>query len=112
MYKLSIILVFFCSPSLFGQVGPRFWQDHISINSSNSVTRSGSTIYASYRAGIVSFDEKELSPKPINKINGLSDVGVSLLRNNPYNNKTLVVYENCNIDVIEADKTIKNYPDF
>ncbi len=96
----------------FSQIGPRGWQDHISINSCNSVTRSGSTIYASYRAGIIRLDEKEKSPQTLNKISGLSDVGVRLLRANPYNNKTLVIYENSNIDVIDANNTLKNYPDF
>jgi hypothetical protein len=58
------------------------------------------------------FDEEELSPQALNKINGLNDVQVHLLRANPYNNKLLVIYNNCNIDLIDINGTIQNYPDF
>ncbi|PBQ32209.1 hypothetical protein CNR22_10645 [Sphingobacteriaceae bacterium] len=95
----------------FSQIGPRTWQDHLGINTCNSVTRVGSTIYASYFNGVIRFDEKELAPQTLNKINGLSDIGVRLVRANPYNNKVLIIYDNCNIDVIDANKNLKNYPD-
>jgi len=99
---------FFC----FSQVGPRSWQDHLSINSCNSVAKLKSKIYASNGTGVVFFEESEISPKTLTKINGLSDVGVSLLRSNPYNNKLLVLYDNCNIDVIDEKGNLRNYPDF
>lgn len=95
---------------LLSQIGPGTWQDHLSINSCNSVTRNGTTLYASYYNGIIKFNEEELSPVPLNKINGLSDIGVRLLRTNPYNKKVLVVYDNCNIDIIDKDENIVNYP--
>src|SRR3954465_7271541 len=112
MRKYLLLIASFVFSFAFSQTVPRGWQDHISINTCNSVSKSGNTIFASYGSGIVKFDEKELSPKAINKINGLSDVGVRLLRSNPYNNKTLVIYDNCNIDIIEPDGRIINYPDF
>lgn len=92
-------------------MGPRTWEDHLSINSCNSVTKAGSTIYASYGNGIIYFNESEVSPRALNKINGLNDVGVRVLRANPHNNKVLVIYDNCNIDVIDAQGNISNYPD-
>lgn len=94
------------------QVGPRTWQDHLSINSCNSVTKLGTKIYASYGNGLIKFDQSEISPQVINKSNGLSDVGIRLLRTNPYNNKLLVIYDNTNIDIIDINGSIKNYPDF
>ena len=48
---------------------------------------------ASNNVGIVRFDQSELSPESVTKINGLHDVGVQLLRANPYNNKLLVIYQ-------------------
>lgn len=96
---------------VFSQVGPRTWQDHLGINSCNSVTRNGSTVYASNYNGLIKFDEEELSLQPLNKINGLSDIGIRLLRTNNYNNKVMVIYDNCNIDIIDLNNTISNYPD-
>jgi hypothetical protein len=111
MNKVLFFVLCTINFSVFSQIGPRTWQDHLSINSCNSVTRNGSTVYASYYNGLIYFDEKELSPQTLNKINGLSDIGIRLLRTNPYNNKVLVIYDNCNIDIIDAGNNIENYPD-
>jgi hypothetical protein len=97
--------------SLSAQLGPRSWQDHLSINSCNTVSKLGTTIFASYYNGIIKFDQEEISPVSLNKIKGLNDVGVRLLRANPFNNKLLVIYENSNIDVIDLNGSVQNYPD-
>lgn len=107
---LFFIFCLFVFP-FFSQVGPRTWEDHLGINSCNTVTRKGSTIYASYSNGLIKFDEQELSIETWNKINGLSDIGIQWLRTNPYNNKLLVIYSNSNIDVIDENENLKNYPD-
>ncbi|MBX3165174.1 MAG: T9SS type A sorting domain-containing protein [Bacteroidetes bacterium] len=112
---MNRFLVFFFSFfgfSLFSQVGPHIWQDHTSLNSCVSVARLGDKIYASYHNGIVKVDKDEHSTETLSKINGLSDVGVRLLRTNPHNSKLLVIYDNCNIDVIDRDENIRNYSDF
>ncbi len=98
--------------SIYSQVGPRIWQDHVSLNKCNSVAKLGSKIYAANTVGLVRFEQAELSPQSVTKINGLHDVGVKLVRANPYNNKLLVIFENCNIDVIDINDNISNYPDF
>jgi hypothetical protein len=96
----------------FSQVGPRTWQDHLSVNSCNTVAKKGTKIYGSYSNGIIKFDQKELSPQTLNKIHGLNDIGVRLLRTNSYNNKLLVIYDNCNIDILDQNDNLANYPDF
>ena len=97
--------------SAFSQVGPYSWQDHSSLNTCNTLCRFNGKIYASNYNGIVKVDEEEGSTERLNKINGLHDVGIRLLRVNPYNNKLLVIYENSNIDVIDGNNAIQNYPD-
>jgi hypothetical protein len=111
MFRIFFILFIASFFSSFSQIGPRTWEDHLSINSCNTVSKKGNTIYASYYNGLIKFDEEEKSPETWNKINGLSDIGIRLLRTNPYNNKLLVIYDNCNIDVIDANEELKNYPD-
>jgi hypothetical protein len=105
-FVFSIILL-----PVFSQVGPRAWQDHLGINSCNSVTKRGSVVYASYRNGLIKFDQADIVPQTLNKANGLSDINIRLLRTNNYNNKILVIYDNCNIDIIESNNVIKNFPD-
>jgi len=112
MFRPVLIFLFCLSLTVQSQIGPRGWQEHISINSANSVARLGSYIYASNRAEIIYFDQKELAPRSLSKINGLSDVGIRLLRTNAYNNSLLVVYDNCNLDLITNRTTVRNYPDF
>ncbi|MBA3679750.1 MAG: hypothetical protein H0W73_00965 [Bacteroidetes bacterium] len=108
-----IFLGFFCFAfsHLFSQIGPRSWQDYLSLNYCNSITKFNGTIYASNYNGIIKIDESDFSNERLNKINGLNDVGIRLLRTNPNNNKLLVIYDNCNIDVINSSNEIKNYAD-
>ncbi|MCW3076737.1 MAG: hypothetical protein JWO32_1346 [Bacteroidetes bacterium] len=104
---------FFCGLTLLAtsQVGPYSWQDHLSFNLANTIAKLGNTIYASNYNGLLKIDFNELSTQRKNKINGLSDVGIKVLRTNTYNTKLLVMYENCNLDVIDDQGNIKNYPD-
>ncbi len=105
----------FCLLSLFAfsqpGVGPYTWQDHLSFNSTNTIAKLGNYIYASNYNGLIKIDHEEHSASRKNKINGLSDVGIILLRTNTYNNKLLVIYENSNIDIINTNDRIDNYPD-
>lgn len=108
-----IFLIIFCLTFLnfFPQVGPRSWQDHMSLNNCNTISKLGSKIYASNYNGIIKISEEDFSIEKLNKINGLNDVGIRLLRTNPFNNKLLVIYDNSNIDVISSNEEIKNYSD-
>jgi hypothetical protein len=110
-FFLSLIFYSFCFCT-FSQVGPYSWQDHTSLNSNGiTVCRFNGKIYASNYNGLVAVDDEEGSTQRLNKINGLSDVGIKLLRVNPYTNKLLVIYDNANIDIIDQKNVIKNYPD-
>jgi hypothetical protein len=111
MHRLVFLAFLFVAITVRAQEGPRTWKDHISLNSCNSVAGIGDHIYASYGDGLAHFNENELAPQKLNKINGLTDVGIKLLRANQYNKKLLVVYDNCNIDVIDVNGGITNYPD-
>lgn len=87
------------------------WRDHLSYDNINSVTKVGSIVYASNGSGLLKYNEGDNSIEKFTKINGLSDVGVKLLRKNDYNNCVLVVYDNTNIDLIKPDGRIINFSD-
>lgn len=103
----------FCFFSLFSlaQVGPYSWQDHLSFNWANTIAKLGDDVYASNFNGLVKVDFNDFVTDRKNKINGLSDVGIKILRTNTYNNKMMVVYENCNIDIVDLNGNVQNYPD-
>ena len=95
----------------FSQVKPGQWVDHLSYDYSNGVVKVGKTVYASNGFGLSKYDDFDNSIEKLTKINGLSDVGIKLLRKNDYNNKVMVIYNNTNIDVIEPDEKIVNISD-
>lgn len=106
-----VILFLSLSKSLISQSRIGTWEDHVGIDNSISVAKFNGKIYASNYSGIVVYDEAEKTTEKINKINGLSDVGLKILKVNPNNNRLIVVYENSNIDVINSDDVITNYSD-
>ena len=112
MKIFSLFLLMLSCMLLPGQSGPRTWGDHLGLSNCNTVAKLGTKIYASNSNALVYFDQSEINPKLLSKINGLSDVGIRLLRANRYNNKLLVIYDNCNIDVIDITGNIRNYADF
>lgn len=95
----------------FAQVKVGQWLDHLSYDYANSVVKVGGMVYASNGSGLVTYNVFDNSLEKLTKINGLSDVGIKLLRKNDYNNNVIVVYDNTNIDIIQPDGKIVNVSD-
>ncbi len=106
----TCFFLLFCS-FIVGQSRVGTWEDHVSFNSCISVSKLNGKIYACNYSSILIYDESDKSTEKINKINGLSDVGIKILRTNPNNNRMMVVYENSNIDIITNEKDVSNYSD-
>jgi hypothetical protein len=110
--KNIILFVFLLISTLsFAQVRVGQWRDHLSYDFTNSVTKVGNVVYASNGSGILKYNEGDNSIEKLTKIEGLSDVGVKLLRKNDFNNCILVIYDNTNIDIIKPDGRIINVSD-
>ena len=99
---ISFIFIFFSLFS-FSQVKIGQWLDHLSYSNTNSVSKVESKVYVSNGVGLAVFDERDNRIRKLTKIDGLSDVGIKLLRKNDNNNLLLVIYENTNIDVIKPN---------
>lgn len=95
----------------FSQVKVGQWADHLSYNTANSVAKVGNLVYFSNGSGLATYNTSDNSVEKLTKINGLSDVGVILLRKNNDNNYLLVIYENANIDIIKPNGDIINVSD-
>lgn len=96
---------------VFSQVKVGQWLDHLSYNYANSVSKVGDKVFCSNGSGIVTYNKGDNSIEKLTKINGLSDIGVKLLRKNDYNDVLLVIYENTNIDVILPNEKLVNVSD-
>ena len=111
MNRIFLFLFSFTFLSVFPQIGPRSWQDHLGLNNCNAITKFDGIIYASNYNSIIKVNPGDYSLEKLNKTNGLNDVGIRLLRVNPNNNKLLVIYDNSNIDIIDVNGQITNYSD-
>ena len=99
---ISFLFVLFSLFS-FSQVKIGQWLDHLSYSNTNSVSKIDSKVYVSNGAGLAVYDERDNRIRKLTKIDGMSDVGVKLLRKNDYNNLLMVIYGNTNIDVIKPN---------
>lgn len=109
--RLFSVLSIIFSINAFSQVKIGQWIDHLPYNITNSVSKLGSVVYVSNGTSLAKYNTQDNSVEKFSKYDGLSDVGIQLLRKNPYNNKLLVVYNNTNIDVINMDGSIINFSD-
>ncbi|HWY13361.1 MAG TPA: two-component regulator propeller domain-containing protein [Bacteroidia bacterium] len=112
MSKKTFLIIGLLLVWLFGsaQVKVGQWKDHLSYNFCNTVAKVADIVYTSNGAGILKYNTTDGSIETISKINGLSDIGIQLLRYNPYNNTLLIIYNNANIDVLRGTDII-NFSD-
>jgi hypothetical protein len=110
--KHTFLFIFlFTGLIAFSQVKVGQWNDHLSYNSANSVAKVGPTVYVSNYSGLAKYNVLEGVIEKYTKIDGLSDVGVQMLRKNDHNNVLMVIYKNTNIDVIRPDGSLINISD-
>ena len=95
----------------FSQVKVGQWVDHLCYNDANSVAKVGTMVYVSNGSGLATYNTSDNEVKKLTKIEGLSDIGISLIRRNPSNDYLIVIYNNTNIDVIKPDGSIINISD-
>lgn len=103
----SFFLSIFCS--LFAQEIPiDTWQDHLSYNASVAVTNGNGLTYCASESALFSYNDDDGTIDRLNLVSGLSDIEITNVKFNPYNNKVIVAYRNGNIDIIDANKKITN----
>ena len=87
------------------------WQQHLPWQRSLYVTQSDSKVYFATEWAILEINKADRSPRFISKVDGLSDVGMNLLRYNRETGLLVVVYDNSNLDLYSpANGTVVNLP--
>jgi ligand-binding sensor domain-containing protein len=87
------------------------WQQHLPWQRSVYVTQSDQKVYFATDWAILEVDKTDRSSRYITKVEGLSDVGMGLIRFSRATGILLAVYSNSNIDLYKpADKSVTNLP--
>ena len=84
------------------------WRTHLPYQKVIKVEPVDNKIYAATEFELFYYDTQDNSVNILNKINGLSDIGISTMRYNQSQRKLFVAYSNANIDLIDHNGNIKN----
>ena len=108
-----IIASWLVSASLYAQDGVSIgnWRTHLPYQKVIAVEPVGNKIYAATEYELFYYDKQDNSINILNKINGLSDIGISTMRYNTSQRKLFVAYKNANVDLIDSDGSVKNMSD-
>ena len=105
--KKVILFIILYPAVLFAQdfsVGS--WRDHLPYSNVEYVVPMNNKCYASTAYSIYYFDADDNSVNRLTTINGLSELGVSIIHPNQDNNAIVVGYKSGNIDLIKGDQVI------
>ena len=103
MIRALILILIPCL--LFSQDVPvGQWKDYLAYNKTTDVAIAQERIYCVAQGGLFYYDKNDNSINRISKINGLSDKGVKKIKYNNYNNSLIIIYENCNVDILKNDQ--------
>jgi hypothetical protein len=107
-YRLCLL---FFSSLIFTQVFPQGvgigqWRDQLPYYDCISIAEAGSKIYCATPYSLFYFDKDDNTVERINKINGLSDIGISTINYSSEYNTLIIAYSNANIDLIKNQNII------
>lgn len=114
MTKIRILTVFFLisflSSSYPQNTSLGQWRVHLPFNKARFISDGGNKIYCAAEDGLFSYNKNDNSLEAYSKINGLSDIGISVMSYNKDKAILLVGYENANLDLIFSNEIV-NIPD-
>lgn len=87
------------------------WQTHLAYNNVTQTAPAGNLIYAVSDGALFSYNTEDQSISLFNKVNLLSDTGISYIKYSSIHNTLIIVYKNSNIDLL-TNESIYNIPDF
>lgn len=109
----TLIIATAVSLTTFAQNGVSIgnWRTHLPYHKVIDVEPVGNKIYAATEYELFYYDTEDNSINILNKINCLSDIGVSKMRYNESQRKLFVAYTNANVDLIDAYGNVHNMSD-
>ena len=113
-FKFTLLIAAWLVSTLaFAQDGVSIgnWRTHLPYQKVIGVESVGNKIYAATQYELFYYDTEDNSINILNKINGLSDIGISTIGYNESQRKLFVAYTNANVDLIDHDGNIHNMSD-
>ena len=110
--KHELILIFtLVSLAAFGQaVGVGQWKDYLPYGEAINLTEIDNTIFVATKHSLFTFDKDGASLSRLSKTNGLSDIGIKVMKKDPSSDVIIIAYENGNLDFL-AGQAIYNLSD-
>ena len=106
------ILLFILIPSIVisQDVAVGQWKDYLAYNQPSDICVAKERVYCVAQGGLFYYNNDDNSINRISKINGLSDNSIKQIKYNKENERLIIAYDNCNIDIL-LDDQITNISD-
>lgn len=100
-----LFCIYIYAVHLSGQSNLNFgsWESHLAYQRGISVTQSDSKVYYATESAIMSVDKEDLSLDFISKVDGLSTLGITKLKYDPFSGNMVVIYQDSDIDIITEE---------
>ncbi len=108
--SLLLILVWVKSIGQNGGLALGEWRSHLPQQSGNYVTQTPESIVYSNLWNLIIINKQDGAVRFISKVDGLSDVGITLVKYDPINNQLIIIYDDANIDLLKEDGAVINIP--
>lgn len=111
-FRIKFLLFFtaFVNILCAQDIGIGQWRDHLPYNQCVSIAIGDDQVYSATRNSIISFDKDDLTISRRNKVNGMSDVGLSCISYSDEYSTLVIAYSNTNVDLLKGEEVI-NVPD-
>ncbi|MCG6188276.1 type IX secretion system anionic LPS delivery protein PorZ [Maribellus maritimus] len=86
------------------------WQDYLSYANAKKIAVAGEKVYCLSEGGLIYYDLQDNSINRIADVAELSDFGINTIAYSEENEILVIVYNNCNIDLLEGT-TVRNISD-
>ena len=83
-----------------------YWKDYQSYNSASFIAEADNKIYCVTNGGLFYVNKDDHTINRMSKVTGLSDVGIKHVAYSIELEITVIIYENCNIDLIKNNQII------
>jgi hypothetical protein len=103
---VALFSVFFS----FAQREKGSWQDYLSFVNATKIAVAPNKIYCATAGGLMYYDLQDNSLNKFSGISELSDFGIKTIAYSEENKVLIVVYNNCNIDLVYENK-VQNLSD-
>jgi hypothetical protein len=105
--KRSLLIIFLIIPLLVNAQSTAIgeWEYHLSFTSAYTITQNDSKVFVSSGSSVYTIDKESLEANDFNKLNALSDVGITCLTYDEASETLFIGYLNGNIDLVKDGET-------